>query len=205
MNFKSFALKAAIAATVLTGPTLAVSPAEALTVGSQLDFGWNVSATSDSIDFNLINGTPGSQDGVGGEDIGGFLVSNKTGSFASLPNTFIGLTIGEIKDIPSLASFEAINNFLFFGTNSPFNFNLTSIAYSGLGRYDLSGVFADNTQATGWISTQLVDGKVNSYSATIIAGNEIPTPALLPGLIGMGVAVLRKRKAEETEQVEAEA
>ncbi|NJL40621.1 MAG: PTPA-CTERM sorting domain-containing protein [Leptolyngbyaceae cyanobacterium SM1_4_3] len=117
----------------------------------------------------------------------------------------MGLTIGEIKDIPSLTSFEAINNFLFFGTGSPFNFNLTSVAYTEVGRYKLTGIFADNTQATGWISTQLVDGKVNSYSATITAGNEIPTPALLPGLIGMGAAVLRKRNAEETEQAEAEA
>ncbi|NJL40622.1 MAG: hypothetical protein HC899_30660 [Leptolyngbyaceae cyanobacterium SM1_4_3] len=88
MNFKSFTLKAAIAATVLAGSSLAVSPAEALTVGSQLDFGWNATATPDSVDFNLINGTPGSQDGAGGEDIGGFLVSNKTGSFAALPTTF---------------------------------------------------------------------------------------------------------------------
>jgi len=205
MNFKSFALKAAIAATVLTGSTLAVSPAEALDFGSQLDFGWNVSATPDSIDFNLINGVPGSQDGPAGEDIGGFLVSNKTGSFAALPVGLFGLTTGIIQDIPSLASFQSINNFLFFGENSPFNFKLTSISYSGLGRFELNGVFADNTIGTGAITTQLVDGKINSYSATLVAGNEIPTPALLPGLIGMGAAVLRKRNAEETEQAEAEA
>jgi hypothetical protein len=31
----------------------------------------------------------------------------------------------------------------------------------------------------------------------------IPTPALLPGLIGMGVAALRKRGQEEGESAEA--
>jgi hypothetical protein len=33
--------------------------------------------------------------------------------------------------------------------------------------------------------------------------NVIPTPALLPGLIGMGVAAVRKRKGEAEESAEA--
>ena len=34
-------------------------------------------------------------------------------------------------------------------------------------------------------------------------GNEVPTPALLPGLIGMGVAAMRKRKGECADTTEA--
>jgi hypothetical protein len=34
------------------------------------------------------------------------------------------------------------------------------------------------------------------YVDNLRVGRAIPTPALLPGLIGMGVAVWRKRKAE---------
>ncbi len=36
-----------------------------------------------------------------------------------------------------------------------------------------------------------------------LAGTAVPTPALLPGLIGMGVAALRKRKAEAEENTAA--
>lgn len=209
MNFKSFALKAAIAATVLTGSTLAVAPAEALEFGSQLDFTGYAVVDSNSLDFKLYNGAV---DTVTGEDIGEFsvTVSGKTGSFTGLPSVnlpfFGATTVGEIKDISSVASFTAINNFLYFGENSPFNFNLTSFAYnSAKGWYEFSGLFADNTTATGRLTTQFMGNNQNSYSVTIVAGNEIPTPALLPGLIGMGAAVLRKRNAEETEQAEAEA
>ncbi|MBD2000323.1 PTPA-CTERM sorting domain-containing protein [Leptolyngbya sp. FACHB-671] len=209
MNFKSFALKTAIAATVLTGSTLAVSPAEALEFGSQLDFTGYAVVSPESLDFKLYNGAV---DTLTGEDIGEFsvAVSGKTGSFTGLPSVnlpFLGaITVGQVKDISSVASFTAINNFLYFGENSPFNFNLTSFAYNSTKElYEFSGLFADNTIGTGRLTTQFMGNNQNSYSVTIVAGNEIPTPALLPGLIGMGAAVLRKRNAEENEQVEAEA
>jgi hypothetical protein len=204
MNFKSFALKAAIAATVLTGSTLAVSPAEAITFGSKLNFYGTADATSNinEIDFYLQDADE-SLDGPGGENIGQFLVSgprSNTNEFQSLARA-----VGTIKDIQSLPVFQAINNFLFFGQNSPFNFNLTSFTKVSDTTYNFEGVFADNTLGSGQFTTQVIAPGVNSYSVTITAGNEIPTPALLPGLIGMGAAVLRKRNAEETEQVEAEA
>lgn len=208
MNFKSFALKAAIGATVLAGSTLAGAPAEALEFGSQLNFVWDADATPTSIDFYLLDGQ---QDGAAGENIGEFNVTSSasnTGSFASL----VGGQ-GIIKDLtgvtavndPNPPVFTAINNFLFFGNNSPFNFKLTSFQYETRLSYVFNGIFADGTLASGEITTQILGTGVKSYSATITAGEKIPTPALLPGLIGMGAAVLRKRKAEENEQVEAEA
>jgi hypothetical protein len=210
MNFKSFALKAAIGATVLASSTLAGAPAEALELGSQLNFVWDSDATPTSIDFYLLNGQ---RDGAAGENIGEFNVTSpasNTGSFASL----VGVR-GVIQDLTSITAvndsnpnppvFTAINNFLFFGSNSPFNFKLTSFQYETRLSYIFSGIFADGTLASGEITTQILGTGVKSYSATITAGEKIPTPALLPGLIGMGAAVLRKRKAEENEQVEAEA
>lgn len=51
------------------------------------------------------------------------------------------------------------------------------------------------------------EGKIQFVSGSQITASEpftpIPTPALLPGLVGMGVAALRKRKAEEGELSEA--
>ena len=40
----------------------------------------------------------------------------------------------------------------------------------------------------------------DNFSYTVADSTSIPTPALLPGLIGMGVAALRKRKGNVTEE-----
>ncbi|PSN15352.1 PEP-CTERM sorting domain-containing protein [filamentous cyanobacterium CCT1] len=55
---------------------------------------------------------------------------------------------------------------------------------------------------------QTVDNIIGSATATISnfsAPEPIPTPALLPGLIGLGVAALRKRKGEALAEVSEEA
>ena len=56
------------------------------------------------------------------------------------------------------------------------------------------GTFAFETRFTGILASE-------SDLITVTGGTsseEVPTPALLPGLIGMGAAALRKRKGEET-------
>lgn len=47
-----------------------------------------------------------------------------------------------------------------------------------------------------------LDGSENVIGRTALAG-EVPTPAMLPGLIGMGVAAMRKRKGAEVPIAEA--
>ena len=86
--------------------------------------------------------------------------------------------------------------------------------------YSLNGTFFQLTDSTlegqsGSASFNVVLGDIFGFevqtddnvfgrgSATISnfsAPTAIPTPALLPGLIGLGVAALRKRKAEAVEQ-----
>jgi hypothetical protein len=208
MNFKSFAIKAAIAATVLTGSTLAVAPAEAAGLKGTLGFTGEAVATPSEIEFYLLNGQA---DPANGRDIGRFRVgvASTTGDFDPLDGTR-----GTIKDLTGIISatatnppaFQAINNFLSFGQNDPFNFTLTAFKFVNERFYQFEGFFADGTIGRGELTTQAQLGGVDTYSASLIAtGEEIPTPALLPGLIGMGAAVLRKRKAEENEQAEAEA
>ena len=51
---------------------------------------------------------------------------------------------------------------------------------------------SDFSDAIGQFTTQELIGST-SYSMTITA---VPTPALLPGLIGLGMGMLRKRKKE---------
>jgi len=80
-------------------------------------------------------------------------------------------------------------------------FNLTRVlaGSSPVFSADYTGVF---NNVPGGIGT-LVSGNLAlnngiSFSSTV-TGPPIPTPALLPGLMGLGVAALRKRKGEGSE------
>ena len=68
--------------------------------------------------------------------------------------------------------------------------------YNSFFQSDASG------SATSRLFTNLSGTTSNGTSALVTEFNTtaIPTPALLPGLIGLGVAALRKRKAEAAEQ-----
>lgn len=60
------------------------------------------------------------------------------------------------------------------------------------------------TSTTGtWFSpfTNTKNGNLADVSHISLYYREIPTPALLPGLIGMGLAALRKRKGETAEVI----
>lgn len=70
----------------------------------------------------------------------------------------------------------------------------------------IEGLFTPaNLDGTGAFSAQggLSFSPGTSFSANITAGQEVPTPALLPGLLGVGIAALRKRKSEELESADA--
>jgi hypothetical protein len=73
----------------------------------------------------------------------------------------------------------------------------------GSDRYRFTGTFGDGTQGIGELAQLVsVSGSPNvfGYAATFTA---VPTPALLPGLVGMGLAALRRRKAEEAAEENA--
>jgi hypothetical protein len=63
------------------------------------------------------------------------------------------------------------------------------------------GIFTNATGAVignGLATIQLPDGEYegdSSWSMTIVA-EQVPTPALLPGLIGMGISLVRKRRTQ---------
>jgi hypothetical protein len=95
----------------------------------------------------------------------------------------------------------------------PFGFNLNGIftqltnsfgAQSQFGTASFNVALGD----TFGFEVQTIDNVVGSATATISnfsAPEPIPTPALLPGLIGMGVAALRKRKGEALAEASEEA
>lgn len=204
MKFKSISLRVAAAASLIAGATLAGAPAHAAGLTGQLDFVWNADATPTSLEFYTFATTADDARG----NIGDFIVTNATGSFSSLAPVGLPptLTPGVVKDLSTipLLGGTPISQWLDF-TNNLFNFKLISFTNTSDLQYKFEGIFTDGTIGNGELTTQIGGSGVKSYSTTIIAtGQQIPTPALLPGLIAMGVGVLRKRKAEVA-AVEADA
>lgn len=107
--------------------------------------------------------------------------NNLTGGGAANPCNFdVGFAVGR----PGAAG-GTITSALFTITRS----GLTASSFAGqtIGvRYQATGGSAGSSKLSG------------TTSATAV-----PTPALLPGLIGMGVAAMRKRKGEAEESAEA--
>ncbi len=86
-------------------------------------------------------------------------------------------------------------------------FDLTSFVYNvasgdamieGLFQYDGSS-FAGSGMFTSQLSTG-DPSEINSYSLSITA-EPVPTPALLPGLLGFGATLMRKRKQSKQDSV----
>ncbi|MBD2109826.1 PTPA-CTERM sorting domain-containing protein [Nodosilinea sp. FACHB-13] len=215
MSFKAFISSTAIAGTVITGTMVVSAPAEAATIvgGSTLNLsntdiiGGGVKRVGNNLDFfSFTNPFTGN---TSGQFTG---VSASTGSFTNSNITSLIPPLPRIQDLvlvasgPNLFTISGpIANFI-TGVNlgsAPFsnvNFNLTSFVWnSSTGSADLAGIFvsgSDSIAARGLFTSQLNSVNPSSYSLSITA---VPTPALLPGIIGMGVAALRRRREEAEE------
>lgn len=217
MSFEKVRLGTVIASVLLTVPVLSAAPAQALSIRNQLAFGGtvtrSVSGTNSFYDF-LQDGSSADVGTAGDLDLGG--AAAQTGIFAGVMEAAGGIKIRDLGTIASSGySAAPITGFitgikLSGGTVVSFNLDtyaesafpnpfaggiLTGFFTNGLGKTVAKGSFAgqfNDIQATG----------TNTFSGTLVA-NEVPTPALLPGLVGMGVAALRKRKSEELETEEA--
>lgn len=80
--------------------------------------------------------------------------------------------------------------------------------FKGTGDYgvDLYGFFEVSSESKS-SNTALVAAAMSGVSARVVydyTPTAVPTPALLPGLLGLGAGVLRKRKAEASEEAPVE-
>lgn len=196
---------AALAAALTTGMALTAPSAEAvsLTVGSTL---------------NLQNPSGGGvtfSSGTGTLDFAGRLRGQGVG-FGASTGSFFGATgspppIARIRDLSlnplggGLFGLSApITNFI-RGVDVPgvpggddVQFTLTEFIFnSANGNTDsLKGFFTTSSgtfQAIGRFTSQTDFTNPSTYSLSL---KVVPTPALLPGLVGMGLAALRKRREE---------
>lgn len=217
MNFKKIGLSAAIAAAMIGGGIAATAPAEAATItkGSVLALknnnngGFQETMPSGDLKFNFFGArSPGINPALNNQ---GLRNNGSTGSF-------LGTNTSPITRIQDLVLAKTLNptqfksgtvpNFLTgidIAGNSNFKFDLdffTFDAVTGKGRF--KGTFSDGVVGLGnfnKLAPIAGPGTNFAYNLDITA---VPTPALLPGLIGMGVAALRKRKGEASEAETAE-
>jgi len=223
MTLKSAVLGTFATTAVLAGSFLASAPAQALSLDGQLSFNGSVNISSSTqneflYDFLVSGqssgkGTPGTLTFDSGTSTGSFSGIGGSGEIKDLATTvneggflapqiseFItGITLSSGK-VVSFTLDSVVSTAIGIGTNrNPRSFNLA----------DLTGFFTDTSNgqvvALGSLSGQFgtPDGTGISTFSGRLEASEVPTPALLPGLVGMGVAALRKRKSEEEETVEA--
>lgn len=211
MNFAKVGLGTLAAVITVSTATLSTSTsaqAAAITPGSILNLSegvnGNVRLTGNTLDFR------GFRSFLGADANQGVSVGGSTGSFANSAIVSINSGLPKIKDLtlvgagnirtianPVLAFIDEVDFGPLLGPYSPLSFDLNTFFYNtALGEATFTGIFrsgSDSIAAGGNFTSQLPGFTPSSYSLSIVA---VPTPALLPGLIAMGIGALRKRKKE---------
>ena len=121
---------------------------------------------------------------------------------------YFGLYLGSIDSYNTISFFKGASQ---VGSFTGTDIATKSVALGGLGLAALEGNYNKDSYVNffGDNNSDLFNKVVlTSSSAAFESDNhafrtDIPTPALLPGLIGMGVAAWRKRRGESAEQAEA--
>ena len=105
----------------------------------------------------------------------------------------LGFLWGSVDDYNSVEFFR--------GTESRGLFNGLNVLSPANGDQSPSGTYFVNFMAddeADWFDSVVFTSTQAAFEIDDIRYTEIPTPALLPGLVGIGVAALRKRKGEKT-------
>jgi MYXO-CTERM domain-containing protein len=213
MNFKRIGLNVAMAATVAAGAAMTAEPVQAGGLKGYdlysvtLNFRGNASfnETSAFLDFEDEEAKIAKVTNPRQRDIDAFGSAGKKFSIADLQLTPIAGTT----DTWTLSAPK--DNFL-TGLENGISFRLDTFSLirekveGGLRFYNasLTGTFFSSrfsdgveTKAGNIFQTQIgIDGDGNYVGAV----STIPTPGLLPGLLGLGAAALRRRKGEESEE-----
>lgn len=146
--------------------------------------------------FTLVNQL------VGGSFDGTYSTSGNlpVGSLTPLSNVSINLRNAAGDIVTTYTSGFVGNNVLSFSNNA---FSFLELRFSAGFNGNATSIFPSflRQNAAGFGSTTI--GAIGtSVPISTDPPTPIPTPALLPGLIGMGIAAICKRKAEQKETVE---
>jgi hypothetical protein len=223
MNFNLNVAKALLGAAAFAGAITAIAqPASAISVntgGTTLLNNGLISSYGGvtTLDFNT--------DSLGGRIGGGTIVNGSvSGQYAAPPNDtsnylavlggktaqfdlgglkgYFGLFVGSLDTFNTIEFINTVakTSQAFTGTQVAFSTGTPATGDQTKGVY--YNFFGDNN--SDLFNTVKLSSSQNAFEVDNIATRAaIPTPALLPGLIGMGVAAWRKRKGESAEQSEA--
>jgi hypothetical protein len=214
INMHNFGLKMIAGVAIAGTVTLAMGTSAQAAVIGRFDFGGTADLNTNSINFTNV-----------GSFLDNFAADGTFSPLAldpepPIPGYFTGISstipvsIGSIKDlasfgtialptlpvsIASFINFEADPN-LTLAQKVKFRFTLTEFFQSTSDKYEFKGVFGDGTLGQGRIGTfETINNAltVRGYAGRLEAlAVEVPTPALLPGLIGIGIAAMRKRQSK---------
>jgi hypothetical protein len=203
MNLKNLAMGAAAAASVGVGSIATATPAEA----GVLNFG-------DTVRVQNVGG------GTGNPLVVNFASfanpSTGTATIGSPTDVFFGTTGSSITLKDLTLTNTGLNSWALAATVPSFITGLAGGVTFDLNRFELvrvntgplanrgffadySGIFSNFPDATGVGSFTTQLSAANRRGALFSSTVNVPTPALLPALLGMGAAALRKRKGEAAE------
>lgn len=206
---------------------LVTAPAHALSLFGNFSFTGNVKITGDSSNYKFDFLSSGSAPAASPGTTGNITIGAGTGSFAGASEGAGGAKINDFSTDVSTTNFPKapLTNFitgikLADGTDLSFDlseFNdFTAVFLGGtVNGGNLVGSFRNTANnsvvSSGFLTAQFPNPDkftgVTTYSASLrtqeVPTQEIPTPALLPGLVGMGVAALRKHRSDTDQSVEA--
>ena len=222
MMFSSFskhslAIVGAIAAVGMTS-FVGANPAQAAIINGNFSSGfsgWNTSGSTDASSGTAVL-TAGAQDVASIESFLG-LASGTLATIGGAPTNGSAIKQSFFANAGTVVSFDWLfqandylpyNDFAFYSI-APVGANLLSNVatvgdYGSSGQQSLS--FTIGTTGAYTLGFGVFNALDNVNSSTLSIDNvstgvtPVPTPALLPGLIGLGVVALRKRKAEAVEQ-----
>jgi hypothetical protein len=198
MNLKKLAVGAAIAASVVGGSVVATVPVQAATLTSgafeiRKNTGATTAENSAGLTFDLnfaplpVTFDDGGFSGLMGSAIVQSLTLNKTGDtfFGSIANFFTGLTLNGDAVTFDVTGGKLDSNFI------------SSSRYTVTG--DLFGNLISGNSILGTATLNVNRSSVSNQANFFVTGETavVPTPALLPALLGMGAAALRKRKGAD--------
>ncbi|MBF2027919.1 MAG: PTPA-CTERM sorting domain-containing protein [Oscillatoriales cyanobacterium C42_A2020_001] len=214
---KAISFSAITATVVIAGTTLGSAPAQALSIepGSsfQINSLSNIKITTTGIDFGN-NGAAGAPvtlsdvllaDGVTSDP--GWSTNRGASGVAAdilfnIPQTSF-LTFTLLDPAGSPLTFDFLAPFGTTVSTAPGSNDTFTLSFATKIRNALTGTIVGDGSLTAQVKDGFVVGNNQGVSSFSVSVTAVPTPALLPGLIGLGVGMLRKRKAEATAKAQA--
>ena len=216
ITYNKVGATAAVATAMLASSMLVAEPAAALSIGNILNF-----TTADPISSDLATLTDNG-DSTFTFNLGAININSGTSPVFGSPNdplTFASLTLTKTSSIDNTSVFDLSGTTPFtwitagleggrvYNLNS-FTLTTTSIPKTTLETFtaEFSGFFDPPGASLPALGGLGGAGQLSGSGGAVSAGaiEVVPTPAVLPGLIGMGAAVFRKKKQEDTEDLALE-